>query len=342
MQQTICGNFLYNLSDTLSISCLFSTTKVKILSLPFFLIRNINWNNPQVTKAFNSRVGTSEAIRLLNIDTNPKKIQNFKSNKKLIQWLAGLIDSNGRFFFNKQSIASLEILINNRDEHALQIIKNIYGGSIKLRSGCQTLRYKLQHEPGLLRLIKDVNGEIRDPMRLIQFKKILYKFNLNLDYPAKLNYYNGWLSGVFDGQGVININFVTPHLVIIINLKTLDLLKTVENLYSGNIFIDRNFSQNNVKLYIKRKVDILNLLEYFKVYPSRTVKNNRLHLIPKFYELRDISAHEAYDDTLLGKTWKYFLNSWLNYDNKYINNINYLSQVINNIKNNNDDNNNNY
>jgi hypothetical protein len=69
MQQTICENFLYFLlnlednilSDTLSISCIFYTSKVKNL---------LKKNNPQVTKAFNSQVGTSEAIRLLSISTN--------------------------------------------------------------------------------------------------------------------------------------------------------------------------------------------------------------------------------------------------------------------------------
>jgi hypothetical protein len=61
MQQTISENFIYNLSDTLSVSCILYTSKVKIL---------LNMNNPQVTKAFNSQVGTSEAIRLLNINNN--------------------------------------------------------------------------------------------------------------------------------------------------------------------------------------------------------------------------------------------------------------------------------
>jgi len=85
MQQTISGDFLCNLSDTLNISCLFSTTKVKILALPFFLNKEkeININNPQVTKAFNSQVGTSEAIRLLNIDTKLKT--NIEKNNKFNQ-----------------------------------------------------------------------------------------------------------------------------------------------------------------------------------------------------------------------------------------------------------------
>ena len=46
-----------NLSDTLSVSCNLCTSKVKIL---------LNMNNPQVTKALDSSVGTSEAIRLLS------------------------------------------------------------------------------------------------------------------------------------------------------------------------------------------------------------------------------------------------------------------------------------
>jgi len=45
MQQTISENFITNLSDTLSVSCILCTSKVKSL---------LNVNNPQVTKAFNS------------------------------------------------------------------------------------------------------------------------------------------------------------------------------------------------------------------------------------------------------------------------------------------------
>ena len=45
MQQTISENVLNNLLDTLNVSCLISTNKVKIL---------IDRKNSQVTKAFNS------------------------------------------------------------------------------------------------------------------------------------------------------------------------------------------------------------------------------------------------------------------------------------------------
>jgi hypothetical protein len=74
-----------------------------------------------------------------------------------------------------------------RDERALQIIKNVYGGSIKLRSGANALRYRLHHKTGLLLLIKDVNGYIRNSNRLIQLNKICDKYGFKLIYPDKLN-----------------------------------------------------------------------------------------------------------------------------------------------------------
>jgi hypothetical protein len=78
-----------------------------------------------------------------------------------------------------------------RDEHALQIIKNVYGGSIKLRSGCNALRYRLHHKSGLLALINNVNGFIRNSNRLIQLYKICDKYDIKLIYPEKLEYYSG-------------------------------------------------------------------------------------------------------------------------------------------------------
>ena len=64
-----------------------------------------------------------------------------------------------------------------RDERALTAVKNVYGGSIKLRSGVSALRYRL-HNKDLLNLINDVNGDIRNPIRLIQLNYICVKYNI--------------------------------------------------------------------------------------------------------------------------------------------------------------------
>lgn len=309
MQQTISRKFFINLLDTLSVSYIFYTIKVKIL---------LNKNNLQVTNAFNTLVGTSEAIRLLNINIRSiHKIGNgnylFENNLKFKQWLAGLIDGDGTFLLSKSGYASLEITMDIRDEHALHIVKNIYGGSIKLRSNANAIRYRLHHKAGLLKIINDINGYIRNSNRLIQLNKICIKYDLNLVYPEKLIYDNGWLSGFFDADGTITINKSTGQLSIAASQKTSELLIPLVDLYGGNIYIDRS-SHQSFKWYVSKREDIIKLIEYFKKYPSRSAKKNRLHLIPKYYELKDMKAHKALSGTYLEKSWKYFYSKWLKYE----------------------------
>ena len=93
--------------------------------------------------------------------------------------------------------------------------------------------------------------------------------------------------------------------------------------YGGAIYIDR--STNSFKWYISSKENILGLIEYFKKYPSRSLKKNRLHLIPRCYELKDIGAHKAScpppqrgggkeKNPFLAKSWKLFLDKWNKYE----------------------------
>jgi len=308
MQQTISGEFVINLLGTLGVSYILYTGKVKIL---------LNTNNLQVTKAFNTWVGTSEAIRLLNINTRWfHKIGNshpLDGNLKFKEWLAGLIDADGSFLLTKSGYASLEITMDIRDEHALQIIKNVYGGSIKLRSNANALRYRLHNKAGLLKIINDVNGHIRNSNRLVQLNNICIKYDLNLIYPDKLTYNSGWLAGFFDGDGTVTINKSTTQLSISASQKTSELLTPLVDLYGGNVYIDRG-SHQSFKWYITKREDILKLIEYFKKYPSRSAKKNRLHLIPKYYELKDMKAHKALPGTYLEKSWQYFFSKWLKYE----------------------------
>lgn len=78
-----------------------------------------------------------------------------------------------------------------RDKNCLYIIKDIFGGSVKLRAGDNHLRYRLHHKAGLLELIYAVNGEIRNPTRLFQLNKICSAYNIELIQPKPLVYNNG-------------------------------------------------------------------------------------------------------------------------------------------------------
>jgi hypothetical protein len=204
-----------------------------------------------------------------------------------------------------------------REGHALQIIKNVYGGSIKLRSGANALRYRLHHKSGLLSLINDINGNIRNSNRLVQLYKICIKYELKLIYPKPLTDNNGWLSGLFDSEGTITINSTITstinQLSISVSHKTYELLEPLVKLYGGDIYIDNGKSQS-FKWFISKREEIINLMTYFKENPSRSTKIKRIHLINKFYELKDIKADKALPGSLLSKTWHYFYNKWLKYD----------------------------
>lgn len=327
LKQTISGKFrkqnkLITLIGTLSNCvlriCIISywISKVKIL---------LKMNNPQVTKTFNSWVGTSETIRLLSIilykgcrfysraKVNHPALPESK-DKKFNQWLAGLIDGDGSFYLTKKGYASLEITMDIRDEHALQIIKNLYGGSVKLVTGERALRYCLRHKEGFLALVRDVNGEIRNSYRLVQLNKICLKYGITLIYPNKLTYNNGWLSGFFDADGSVTLNGNNGQLAITLTQKTSEILQPLLDIYGGSIYIDR--TSNNFKWYVSNKEGILKLITYFTEYPSRSLKKNRLHLIPRCYELKEIGAHKALKNNkpLLEKSWEIFVTKWNKYE----------------------------
>ena len=75
---------------------------------------------------------------------------------------------------------------------------------------------------------------------------------------------------------------------------------TISEIYGGNMYVDRN--SQTLKWYITKKEDILKILDYFKNYPPRSEKSKRLHLIRKFYELKDMKAHKALSESILGKS----------------------------------------
>jgi len=81
------------------------------------------------------------------------------------------------------------------------------------------------------------------------------------------------------------------------------------DLYGGHVYIDRGGSQS-FKWYITRKEDILKLIEHFKEYPSRSYKKKRLHLILKYYELKENKAHKAVSGSHLEKSWQLFWSKW--------------------------------
>lgn len=77
------------------------------------------------------------------------------------------------------------------------------------------------------------------------------------------------------------------------------------SLYGGNVYIDRSLN-GGFKWYLTSQIDILNIIEYFKKYPSRAPsKKSRLHLIPEFYYIKSLNIEKD-------KLWSYFFKKWFN------------------------------
>jgi hypothetical protein len=78
-----------------------------------------------------------------------------------------------------------------RDKKALYDIMHRFGGSINTIANANALRYNLSNKKGLISLIHAVNGEIRNPTRLLQLHKFCVKYNIQLIYPKPLTFNNG-------------------------------------------------------------------------------------------------------------------------------------------------------
>lgn len=288
-------------------------------------------------------VGISEAIRLIliiicikiylyksiilfkqynykgySIVANTNNIIN-KDNKEPIslvkfnEWLAGLIDGDGFFRLSKRGSARLLITLDIRDINALKVIKSKYGGTIRNIAGAKAVRYDLSNRKGLISLINAINGNIRNPARLLQMNKLCVKYDIPLIYPKPLSFNNGWLSGFIDSDGSIYFNEQSGQVFISISQRNMYLLEPLISIYGGRVE-PMGIKIEAFKYVIYRKNELFNLIDnYFSVYPLKTCKSNRLQLIKEFYLLRPYTTTNNNNNLLKLKQWVDFKDKWDKY-----------------------------
>jgi len=218
------------------------------------------------------------------------------------QWLGGLIDGCGDLLKINNKI-SCEITLDIKDEHALNQIKNKLGGSIKLRS--KSIRYRLHDKKGIYSLITRINGEIRTISKKTQLIKICNILNIPYIEPDKLTSSNSWISGMFDAKGSVTGVFA-PAIMIAGNDK-INLLSIVD-VFGGDVVYDISSDTYNWCLLYKVHINIF--LEYIKSNPIRTIKKNKLFLIPEFYSLSEIEYFNNNKNSLQYKAWLKFKAKW--------------------------------
>jgi hypothetical protein len=226
------------------------------------------------------------------------------------QWLAGLIDGDGYFLLSKNGYNSCEITMDARDKKVLYMIQHRYKGSIKQVSNAYAFKYKLRNKAGLIELINDVNGLIRNPTRLLQMNKLCVKFNIKLKYANNLIFNDGWLSGFIDSDGSVYYNEASGQVFISITQKNKFLLEPLIRLYGGRVDISSS-KKEAFKYVVFRKGELFNLIDnYFSKYPLRTEKMKRVNLIKQFYLLR---LSKKNDDVVKLNEWVKFKDKWEKY-----------------------------
>lgn len=251
-----------------------------------------------------SLVGTSETTRMKSSNIN-------LINNKYNEWLAGLIDGDGCFLVSNKGYSSLEITMELSDKSALCSIKDKYGGSIKLRNGTNAWRYRLHHKEGMINLINDVNGNIRNSKRLPQLHKVCQLLNIPVKYPLLLNNTNSWFTGFFDADGTITYSIKNnrPQLSIRVSNKYIQDVQYFKDVFGGNIYFD-NSANGSYQWSIESRSDILSFYQYLRLNPSRSHKLNRIHLINKYYELVDLKCYNK--DNINYNVWQVFNKKWFN------------------------------
>lgn len=264
------------------------------ISNNIFSIRNIHTDED-----------TTTLVNKLN-NNNNKNDKDLSFN----QWLAGLIDGDGYFILTKKGYSSCKITMDVRDVKALYEIKHKYGGTIKPISNANAVKYKLRHKKGLISLINDVNGLIRNPARLLQMNKLCVKYNIELKYPGPLTFNDGWLSGFIDSDGSIYYNEASGQVFISLSQKNKYLLEPLIAIYGGRVDI-LSPKIEAFKYVIYRKAELFNLIDnYFINYPLKTEKIKKVNLIKEFYLLW---IHRKSQDIQKFNEWVKFKDKWEKY-----------------------------
>ena len=227
-----------------------------ILLLPLIVVVKVKihefLSNPQVTNAqsifesFNlifknpsMLVGTSETVCMLSLIGSRGIVDK---DKKLLQWVAGIVDGDGNFHISKKNYVELSVVMEARDIRCLYKLKILYGGSIKVISHANAVRWRLHHKAGILSVISDLNGLLYNPVRISQLERVCQLYNVRVITSRPLTYNNSYLSGLFDADGSVYYNKSSSQVFITVSQKGRTLLDLLVSVYGGKVYKANNSS----------------------------------------------------------------------------------------------------
>lgn len=249
--------------------------------------------NSHINDNYKIKINQQEILNDFNIRIN-KKLKEFKSSSEttriisFYQWVGGLMDSDGTFYLSKKNYLSCEITVGLREYNCLYKIKSKFGGTIQKRLKSKSIRWRLSKKVLLQNFLKALNG-------YIYLKKEKYKQVMQLYLPNEnikeidFIFSGAWLSGFFEGDGYVNLNKNNYQIVFSISQKNKNILEKIKFKFNGYIFFDKSW--NGYKWEIYNKEDLLNLFEYFTLYPLKSYKNVDIISAKRFFRYKLLGYH---------------------------------------------------
>ena len=262
-------------------------------------------------------------------------IQTIKWN----EWLAGIIDGAGNFYINKkEKSVSFEITTHFTDAKILYNIKNILGGgSIKLRSNSQRIRYRVKQNDIIIDLLNRVNGKLYNQRRIAQFYVVCALKNIiPIQSLPLINGNSPYLAGRIDSDGTITlsvsktspedsilsgvegkiqrlINARENHqLTLQINgIDKINIEMIIQSYGLGGISTDRRGKKEKATKVqsfwiIRSYAEFLIIYQLFKKYPLKSVKMHRIRLLPIYFKYKQLEYHCSEKGSPEFKQWEKF------------------------------------
>lgn len=246
----------------------------------------------QISENYNKVINQQEMLNFFNIEVNKQlKERNSSSETTRIisfnEWLGGLMDADGCFYFSKKGYLSCEITLSKREVIALYKIKAIYGGSIIFREKLNCYRWRLHKKELLKNFLNALNGNIR--VKIVSYKKAIniYLPHLDLIY-KKFEDSGAWFSGFMEGDGsfIISGKF---SIFLQVSHKNEDILHDISLYFGGNIYFDKSWNGYTWRIF--NKFDLFILFLYFTHYPLLSLKNSDIVTLKRLYRWKLMGYH---------------------------------------------------
>ena len=263
------------------------------------------------------------------------------------EWLAGIVDGDGSFYFNKkEKSVSFEVTTYITDAKVLYNIKNkLGGGSIKFRANTQSTRYRVKERKILIDILNRINGKLYNQRRLAQFHQACALAHITpIESPTLIYKQSAYLAGLIDSDGTIVISVFhasQEHSILsgvegkirrLIDSKgnhqlTLKIhgvdrvhIEMIKQSYGFGVISNTRPGKNAKTtkpqfLWIVSTYEEFSILyELLKKYPLKSVKMHRVRLIPVYFKYKQLNYHCSEKDSPGFKQWEKFCRLWYKYN----------------------------